>query len=334
MTAHERCTVLVTGGAGFVGSHLVERLVALGHRVRCLVRRTSSLAYLPVGKVELAYGELATGAGLREAVDGVELVFHVAGVTKANSAAAYYQGNLRGTENLLGALAEGGNQTVRFVHVSTLAAIGPSPDGKPLTEDVPPHPLTHYGRSKLGAEEALRRSPVHANAVIVRPPVVYGPRDTDVFEMFRALRRGWLVRIGRQERFFSIVHVQDLVEGLLAAAWSGPGEARAYFIANPEPVSWTQFGATAAEVMGRRVRTVCLPRQAAYALAWLAEIGARIHRKPTIISREKLAEAHCRFWTCDTSRARQELGFSTQKSLLRGVEETLSWYKMVGWLKY
>lgn len=334
MTAHERCTVLVTGGTGFVGSHLVERLVALGYRVRCLVRRTSSLVYLPEGKVELAYGELATGAGLLEAVEGSELVFHVAGVTKAHSAAAYYQGNLQGTENLLGALVGSGNQTVRFVHVSTLAAIGPSPDGKPLTEDVPPHPLTHYGRSKLGAEEALRRSPVRANAVIVRPAVVYGPRDTDVLKMFRAVRRGLLVCIGSQERFFSVVHVEDLVEGLLAAARGGPGEARAYFIANPRPVSWAEFGTAAAEIMGRGVRTVCVPRQAAYALAWLAEAGARIRGRPSIISREKVAEAECPFWTCDTSRAQAELGFSTQKSLREGIEETLSWYKIVGWLKY
>lgn len=334
MHADPGSTVLVTGGTGFVGSHLVERLVGLGYRVRCLIRRTSSLKYLPAGAVELVYGELATGAGLREAVQGVRTVFHVAGVTKANSARDYYRGNLRATDNLLRAIVEGGSEPPRLVHVSTLAAMGPSPDGNPIAEDFPPRPLTHYGRSKLEAEEALRNSPVAPYAVIVRPPVVYGPRDTDVFQVFQTVRRGFMLQIGRQERFFSLIHVQDLVEGLLAAARAEYGQARAYFMAQPQPASWTEFASTAAEVMGRRLITVPVPLPAAYGLAFLVEIGSWLRGKPSIISREKVREAQCRFWTCDTSRARLELGFSPQKSLRDGIAETLNWYKMVGWLKW
>lgn len=334
MHADPGSTVLVTGGTGFVGSHLVERLVGLGYRVRCLIRRTSSLKYLPTGAVELVYGELATGAGLHEAVQGVRTVFHVAGVTKANSARDYYRGNLRATDNLLRAIVESGSEPPRLVHVSTLAAMGPSPDGNPIAEDFPPRPLTHYGRSKLEAEEALRNSPLAPYAVIVRPPVVYGPRDTDVFQVFQTVRRGFMLQIGRQERFFSLIHVQDLVEGLLVAAHAEYGQARAYFMAQPQPASWTEFASTAAEVMGRRLITVPVPLPAAYGLAFLVEIGSWLRGKPSIISREKVREAQCRFWTCDTSRARLELGFSPQKSLRDGIAETLNWYKMVGWLKW
>ncbi len=173
---------LVTGATGFIGSHLVEVLVSRGWRVRCLVRRP---AELPEG-AEAVHGDLA-GAGLERAAAGVEVVFHLAGVTKARRAREYYEGNARGTAALVEACAG----VPRFVHVSSLAAVGPSADSVPLTEDAEPAPFTHYGKSKLEAERIVRASALGERAVIVRPPVVYGPRDTDVLHFFRAAARGF-----------------------------------------------------------------------------------------------------------------------------------------------
>ncbi|MGA2326291.1 MAG: NAD-dependent epimerase/dehydratase family protein [Bryobacteraceae bacterium] len=326
--------VLVTGGTGFVGSHLVERLIELGAGVRCLVRRGSSLRYLPVAAVELCYGDLATGAGLKEALEGVETVFHVAGVTKANSSAEYYRGNVSATGNLLRACEESGQPPRRFVQVSSLAAVGPSPDAGLLAEEAEPRPLTHYGKSKLEAERAVRASRLAPNAAIVRPPVVYGPRDTDVYRVFRGISNGLMLRIGRQESLFSFIYVKDLADALVAAAWSPRAPAGTFFVANPEPVSWTEFGAIAASIMGRKVRTVAVPAAVAYAVGWCAEIASRLRRKPGIVSREKVREARCRYWTCDTRKAREELGFSARHSLRDGMSETLLWYKNARWLTF
>jgi nucleoside-diphosphate-sugar epimerase len=325
--------VLVTGGTGFVGSHLVERLVELGFRVRCLVRRSSSLRYLPLPAVELCYGDLARAGGLKEALEGVETVFHVAGITKANSSAEYYRGNVGATECLLRACEESGQPPRRFVHVSSLAAVGPSPDAGLLPEEAEPRPRTHYGESKLAAERAVRASRLASSAVIVRPPVVYGPRDTDVYQVFRGISHGLMLRIGRQESLFSFIYVKDLADALVAAAASPRAPGDTFFVANPEPVSWTEFGAIAASIMGRKVRTLAIPAAMAYAVGCYAEMASRLRRKPGIISREKVREARCRYWTCDTRKAREKLGFSTRRSLREGLSETLLWYKNSGWLK-
>lgn len=319
--------VLLTGASGFIGHHLAERLVALGARVRCLVRRTSRVDTLP-GGVELAYGDLAAGESLPEAVRGVHLVFHLAGVTKAFRPEQYYRGNLRATENLLAALPA----AARLVHVSSIAAVGPSRDGKPLTEDAEPHPLTHYGRSKLEAERAVRASPSAARAVILRPPVVFGPRDTDVLEIFRMIARGWMPSLGGANSPFSLIYVGDLVDGLLAAAACPQAAGGTYFLAAEQPVSWRQFAAVAGPLMGRRPRLLRIPWPAAWVAALVWEAVARRRRRPAIISREKIREARCRGWVCDVSRARQELGFTARTSLEQAIQQTLEWYRREGWL--
>jgi dihydroflavonol-4-reductase len=312
---------------------LVERLLELGVPVRCLVRQTSSLRYLPPG-IELACGELATGEGLSKAVDGVEVVFHVAGVTKAYSSEAYHAGNLRGTENLLRACEQNAAPPERIVHVSSLAAVGPSPDGKPLKEDAPCRPLTWYGHSKLAAEAAVQSSALASRTVILRPPVVYGQRDTDVFEVFRSVAQGVMVLIGKEEACFSYVHVKDLVEAILAAPCRCSAAGNTYFVANPQPVSWREFALSAATAMGKKVHFFRAPASAAYVAGWCAEIGSRLRGKPGILSRQKVLEAKCRFWTCDPSRARSELDWCAARTLEAGVRETLAWYKDAGWLAF
>lgn len=327
-------TVLVTGGTGFIGSHLVERLVSAGRRVRCLVRPSSSLEFLKGACVELTYGDVATGNGLEAAVTGADLVYHAAGVTKALAPEQYYAVNVAGTDHLLRACEKFGHSQLRLVHLSSLAALGPSASGKPIQEDAPPLPLTHYGASKLESEVRVRHSPLAAQAVIVRPPVVYGPRDSDVLQFFRVLRLGWMLRIGRQPSYFSLIHVRDLVEGLLRAGQCPQALGNAYFFSNPQPVSWTEFGEIAAALMARKARVVSLPYRIAREIGWLAEIAARLHKKPSIVSRDKIAEARCRFWTCDPSKARRDLGFEAGTPVRDGVAETLAWYREAGWLKY
>jgi nucleoside-diphosphate-sugar epimerase len=320
--------ILVTGGTGFIGTHLLEKLAAKGESVRALVRRTRTPRALPAG-VETAYGDLASGAGLAEALRGSDAVIHLAGVTKALRREDYYTGNVRATRQLAQAMAGRG---IRLVHVSSLAAMGPATGGAPLAEDAEAHPLTHYGKSKLDAERVVRD--LAPDAVIVRPPVVYGPRDTDVFQLLKSISKGRVLEIAGGERWFSAIYVKDLVEGLLAALTAPRAAGRTYFLAHPRPVSWRQLGAAAARIMARTPRVVTVPFAVAYAVGACGELWGRLSGKPGIVSREKIAEARCMAWTCDTRRAAQELGFVAPTSLDAGLAATLAWYKEAGWLTY
>jgi nucleoside-diphosphate-sugar epimerase len=317
--------MLVTGGTGFIGTHLLERLAAGGERVRALVRRRAAL---PAG-VETVQGDLLTGAGLSEAVRGVHTVIHLAGVTKALRAGDYHAGNANATRNLARAIA---GREIRFVHVSSLAAIGPSPDGVPVREDAEPHPPSTYGKSKLEAERAVRE--LTPAAVIVRPAVVYGPRDTDVFKLLQSVSRGVVVEISGGERRFSAIYVKDLVEGILAAAGSPRAPGRDYFLAHPATLSWSDLAMVAARIMGRTPRVFRIPQPLALAIGGCAEVMARLTGKPGILSREKIREARYPFWTCDTSRATSELGFTAPTGIGPGLTETLAWYREAGWLTY
>jgi nucleoside-diphosphate-sugar epimerase len=324
--------ILVTGGTGFIGSHLVERLSAHGERVRLMMHRKTALSG---PAVEVVHCNLATGEGIDRALSGTDVVIHLAGVTRALSSADYYEGNVTATGNLATAVAAAsanGGSPIRMIHISSLAAIGPSADGTPVEEDAEPHPVSEYGRSKLEGERTLRA--ILPCAVVLRPPVVYGPRDTDVFQLLKSINRGIVAQIAGGDRFFSAIYVHDLVDGILMAARQPKAAGRAYFLAHSPAASWAELGRIAARIMGRAPRTMNIPLGAARAVGYAAEVWARLTRNPGIVSRDKVREAQCRYWFCNTKRAKEELGFEAPTSIEDGLAATLAWYREAGWLKY
>jgi len=317
--------ILVTGGSGFIGSHVLDRLAGSGQPVRALVRRQTAL---PRG-VEAVSGDLATGEGLAEAVRGADTVIHVAGVIKALTPDDYYRGNTRATENLARVAVGRG---VTFIHVSSLAVCGPSPAQGTVDEDFEPRPLTHYGKSKWEAERIVRS--LLPEAVIVRPAIVYGPRDKGVFPFWKSVSRGIVLQIAGGERWLSLIYVRDLVDGILAASSSPRARGRTYFLSHAEPLNWSHLGDAAARLMHSKPLVLRVPKSAAYAIGYMAEGWSAMTRRPGIVSREKIAEATCARWVCDSRRAFAELGFEAKTSLDAGLSETLAWYKEAGWVKY
>src|SRR5262249_27350520 len=160
----------------------------------------------------------------------------------------------------------------------------------------------------------------------------YGPGDRDVFQVLKAISKGLVLEIAGGERWFSAIYVKDLCAGLVAAACSPRAAGRTYFLSHPKPLSWTEFGATAARILGRTPRVVKIPIPVAQAAGAFAEMWSRAAGTPGIISRDKIREARCTHWTCDTRRATEELGFAPRTDIEAGLAETLAWYKGAGWL--
>lgn len=323
---------VVTGGAGFIGSHLIEALVARGDDVTCVERPGAGLAWLdglPVPVLEIG---LDGGPRLARAFDSARAVFHLAGLTHARSAADYYAVNTEGTARVLEAAAAHGDAAPRVILASSLAALGPCRNGALLSARSVPYPISHYGQSKLLAEAAVHAFADRVPSTVLRFGSVYGPRERGILRMFRWVRRGVALTIGGWERELSLLYVRDAVEALLAAADGGTADGRAYCVAHPEPVTWARVARAVGRALGREPALVSLPAPVARGVALAAEVGAVLRRRPTILSRDRVREMAQARWVCDPSRAIRDLGFRAEVPLERGVAETAAWYREAGWL--
>jgi nucleoside-diphosphate-sugar epimerase len=323
--------VLVTGATGFIGTALVERLIGTGHDVRALVRSTSRTAALERLGVELVRGELSDRAVLARAIAGCERVFHVAGIVKALSASELFRANADATRNVAEACAAAATPPV-LVYVSSLAAAGPALDGRPRCEEDPPAPVSLYGESKLAGEDAVRALAAHVPATIVRPPIVYGAHDRELVpQLVRMARLGVVVRTGRPKRY-SVLHVSDLGDALVAAAERGrrvrgAGPDGVYFLEDGAEHTWDEIALAACAALGRRARVLPVPEVAGVVVAAGSSLIAAVTRVPSILSFDKVKELRQSAWTCTAARAARELGFAPQFPLAEGMREAVGPYQ-------
>ena len=324
--------VLVTGGTGFVGSHLVERLLRNGYSVTCMVRDLRNLRWLEGMEVQLTQGDCTQPESLAAAVQGVSLVFHCAGLTKAIHARDYYLVNHLGTKNLLEACARHNPGIDKFILVSSQAAAGPSLDGQPVDDGNTSHPVSDYGRSKLLAEEEVRGYKDRLPVVTLRPTSVYGPRDVDVYELFRWSSRGLTLEMTGGDRYLNLCYVEDLTSALLLSAENRTESGSAYFVAENRSYSWSEFRAVLLSTGGIKARAIKIPYGAAYLLGLASEIGSLFTRRPALANRQKVREAAQRYWLCDVGKIENELGFRAEYPLQKGLELTWQWYRKNKWL--
>ncbi len=323
--------VAVTGGAGFIGSHLIEALVARGDDVICIERPGASRRWIAGLPLAFQATGVQDSAELARAFEAVDVVFHLAGLTAARSAAEYYVVNTDGTARVLQAAVHSGSAP-RVVLLSSLAAIGPCRNGDLLSPDSVPSPLSHYGNSKLLAEAVMHAYADRVPTTILRLPSVYGPREGAVRALFRLVQLGVALTVGSWEREVSLLYVSDLVQGLLAAAIAPRAVGRTYCLAHPEPVTWAEFARAVGRAVGRDPALLSVPPGAARVIAVAAEAWAAVHRRAAVFNRERVREIRQHRWVCDPSRAVVELGFRPAYPVERGVAETAAWYREVGWL--
>jgi nucleoside-diphosphate-sugar epimerase len=326
-------SALVTGGSGFIGSHLAEQLLHKGYTVRCLLRKTSSMAWLKDLKIDIVHGDVLDTQALAEAVRGVDYVYHSAGLTKAKAPEEYYRANAEGTRNLLLAVQQHAPDLKRFIFLSSQTAAGPSPTATPVTEDFPSAPITTYGMSKLQAEVECRKFEDRLPITIVRLPAVYGPRDKDMFEFFSTVRKGLQPVVGFGEKYVSLLHVADVVRGLIMAGESEKSVGQTYFLSSKKIYGWMEVGQVTRKILGRKAMTVKIPEAGVYVVATFAELLALFSKKPALINYEKARDMVQNYWTCDSAKAKRDFGFEQEVGLEEGVRDTVTWCLKQGWLK-
>jgi nucleoside-diphosphate-sugar epimerase len=325
--------VLVTGGTGFIGSHLVEALLAQGHEVRCLVRDTRRLGWISgLPSVTIAQGGMDEPRSLLEGMRGVDQVYHVAGLTRARAAREFFRVNGEGTRHLVHACLETPRGPRRLVHLSSLAAVGPMPMATACAEDVSPRPVSPYGWSKLQGEAAVLGVRDRLHVTVLRPPVVYGPRDRGVLEIARWVARGLLPMPAGPSRTLSLCYVQDLVTALLTAGEAKIPSGEIFHVAGEGAFTWEQVGDALGEALGVHPTPLRIPVPILLALATGADAWAWFTGRPGYFSRGKVREA-AGHWLCDTGKARRQLGVVLGVGLREGAAMTVKWYREAGWLR-
>jgi nucleoside-diphosphate-sugar epimerase len=318
----------VTGATGFVGGHLVEALRRRGDSVACLVRTASRAAALRELGCSVVEGCLADARALERMVEGCEAVFHVAGTLAGRSDADFLPVNRDATERLAGVCQQLGVR--RFLYVSSLAVTGPAERGRPVDESTTPRPLTPYGRSKRAGEDAVRASGVRFT--IVRPPVVYGPRDRQLLRLFRLARHRLMPVLGDGRQELSLVHAADLADALVAATASPRAEGGTYHAAHPAVVTQEELARAVARAVGTRARTIRLPGPVVPPLLFLTGAAARLAGRDPVLSPNKAAELLAPAWTCSSGSLARDAGWRARIALDVGLTETARWYTAAGWL--
>ncbi len=325
---------LVTGATGFVGSHLADLLKSSGLDVRCLHRASSDLRWLEGKGFELVEGSLYDKDSLKRAVEGVDYVYHAAGLIAARDEEEFMRGNRDATRALFEAALEKAPNLKRFLYVSSQTAAGPARSlSEPVDENATPAPITAYGRSKRAAEEYLEGHFDKLPVTIARPPAVYGPRDLALVPLFKFAKLGFATLIGFGEKYVSLIYVEDLVRGLKLAAESDKSIGEKYFLSSENFYTWNELLTAMGKAAGKkRVVKLKLPHFVVFAAGGLSEFFGKFSKKPPVFNFDKAKDFTQTYWICSVEKAKRDLGFRQLTDIETGLEKTMRWYIESGWI--
>lgn len=328
---------LVTGAAGFIGSHLVERLASAGHAVRGLVRSEKQENSIREWGGEPIRGDVTKPGTLRAAMQGIDTVFHVAArVTDWGNWSAFESATVQGTQNTLRAAADAGVK--RFVVVSSVAVYDNRVGDRlrVVTEDAPHNGcgdrlLGHYSRSKLLAEDEAwefhRRGDLEVS--VVRPAWVYGPRDRTVLpRLVEFMNTPFACWFGQRDPIADPIYVTDVADCTILAGTQPQAAGQAYNVAPIEIIHLRRFLGKLCGTLGVRVPRWTINYSLILSLARIIESGARWLdlSNPPFLTVGGVATVTCdRHY--DPGKAMRDLGWRPQVLLEEGVSLTAQWFR-------
>jgi nucleoside-diphosphate-sugar epimerase len=307
----------ITGGTGFIGSHLVRRLAASGWQVNALARRPEALPRHE--NIQPVRGALNDPEILSKLVSKADAVIHCAGLVLGRSRKQIDDANIAGTRNLVNAVKSAG-QAGRFVFISSLAARAPE--------------ISWYGASKRAAETLLSDLPTDIETSILRPPAVYGPGDQGTLILFRLFARGLAFRFAPAGRF-SMIYVDDVISGMEQLLNAGP-ETRIPLTdlddGHQGGYGWDEIIAEARIQLYRRIVAISPPRALLTAFAATSMTVARLSGKPPTLTTDKVKEITHVDWVARDHHLRDVLQWQPETQLSDGFGKTLNWYRNNGWI--
>jgi dihydroflavonol-4-reductase len=324
--------VLVTGATGFAGGALARRLATHNAPVRALVRNSANVAPLTALGIESVHGDLRDPASLRQAMCGVDVVYHIAAIYRQQGVEPqlFKAINATGVQHLLDAAVDAG--VSRFVHCSTVGVHGHI-ERPPAAEDAPFAPGDVYQDSKLEGERIAARYMAEGRlpVTIFRPAPIYGPGDLRFLKLFRGIKRGRFPMIGDGEVFYHLVYIDDLVEGILRCGTADQAIGEIFILAGPEYTTLNDLMATVARELGGRPPWLRIPFAPVYAAATVCEAVCRpLGVEPPLYRRRVSFFAKSRAF--DIGKARRTLGYAPKVSVREGVARTGAWYAEQGLL--
>jgi dihydroflavonol-4-reductase len=325
-------TVLVTGGNGFIGSHLVDSLLSLGCNVHCLIRKSSNLRWLSSTEIQFHFVDLADPNFKIPNLPSIDFVFHCAGLTKAKKREEYFDINSRVCATLYEQCLNYKESIKGIVHLSSLAAAGPGKDGQWVDEATVLNPVTFYGQSKKAGEEVALKYSASLPIKVIRPPVVYGPREENLYTFFKLVKKGWGLQIGRSSKKLSLIYVADLVQAMIRVCDPRAEQKKVYFVTDGETYSWQEVAKAAADEMNVSVKALKIPESILIPIAIFFEALAMLSTKPALFDRQRMIDIRQSCWTASPENFFRDFDFTPQFNLTTGLAHTLDWYVKQKWL--
>jgi dihydroflavonol-4-reductase len=328
----EKTTAVVTGATGFIGSHLVDYLVEHGCTVHAFVRKTSDQKWLNKSdRVKIHVVDLLKYSPI-DCFQEADYLFHCAGLTKAKTRNDYFDSNAYSCEILYKRCLEIENNLKAIIHLSSLAAAGPSIEGEPAQEKNLCNPVTYYGESKLAGEKIALKYASSLPIIIIRPPVVYGPREKNFFVYLKTLNQGWNIKIGTSRRELSLVYVADIVRAMVHAAACYPQSGRLYYVTDGESYIWKDISDSAMRTLNIRAKSIVFPERLLPFFSFFFEALAFFGTKPALFDRQRVIDICQTSWVASPKEFFESHGFQPKYDLETGLKETIDWYKENNWL--
>ena len=334
--------ILVTGATGFIGHNLVKELAKdKNNKIRCLVRNHDKflnkwhkkrIKLLENLNIELIYGDLLEKESLKNTVKGIDIIYHLAAIARPVCIPdkEYFEVNLEGTKNLIYACLN--EKIKKFIHISSISAIGPSKDNKPVNEQTQPNPIDTYGESKLATEQFIsnflkeHKFPI----TIIRPPMIYGPGDFEMLRMFKAVQKRMFPLLKGGKSLMEFCYVENLIQGIILAAKKGKS-GEIYHISDEKSYTVKEVLETIA-----KIENVKPPRKVPILLVKTVglsmEVLAKIFKFHPPFCRNTTDWLTTNYWISNTSKAKKELGYKPNINLEQGINRTINWYKTEGLL--